>query len=123
MSNVINEIDNIDLVFVFGYNSADFYLIVANYVINVKRNGAKIIVCDSRKIEIARIVDMYIVLKNGSNIALLNAMGYVIIEENLYDKAFVVLRIEGFEEYRKIVEGYTSESVEDIIGVSVSEIR
>ncbi|SPX12771.1 formate dehydrogenase-H subunit alpha [Escherichia coli] len=50
-------------------------------------------------------------------------MGHVIIEENLYDKAFVASRTEGFEEYRKIVEGYTPESVEDITGVSASEIR
>lgn len=114
MSNAINEIDNTDLVFVFGYNPADSHPIVANHVINAKRNGAKIIVCDPRKIETARIADMHIALKNGSNIALLNAMGHVIIEENLYDKAFVASRTEGFEEYRKIVEGYTPESVEDI---------
>ncbi len=123
MSNAINEIDNTDLVFVFGYNPADSHPIVANHVINAKRNGAKIIVCDPRKIETARIADMHIALKNGSNIALLNAMGHVIIEENLYDKAFVASRTEGFEEYRKIVEGYTPESVEDITGVSASEIR
>lgn len=101
MSNAINEIDNTDLVFVFGYNPADSHPIVANHVINAKRNGAKIIVCDPRKIETARIADMHIALKNGSNIALLNAMGHVIIEENLYDKAFVASRTEGFEEYRK----------------------
>ena len=123
MSNAINEIDNTDLVFVFGYNPADSHPIVANHVINAKRNGAKIIVCDPRKNETARIADMHIALKNGSNIALLNAMGHVIIEENLYDKAFVASRTEGFEEYRKIVEGYTPESVEDITGVSASEIR
>ena len=123
MSNAINEIDNTDLVFVFGYNPADSHPIVANHVINAKRNGAKIIVCDPRKIETARIADMHIALKNGSNIALLNAMGHVIIEENLYDKAFVASRTEGFEEYRKIVEGYTPESVEDITGVSANEIR
>ena len=104
MSNAINEIDNTDLVFVFGYNPADSHPIVANHVINAKRNGAKIIVCDPRKIETARIADMHIALKNGSNIALLNAMGHVIIEENLYDKAFVASRTEGFEEYRKIVK-------------------
>lgn len=117
MSNAINEIDNTDLVFVFGYNPADSHPIVANHVINAKRNGAKIIVCDPRKIETARIADMHIALKNGSNIALLNAMGHVIIEENLYDKAFVASRTEGFEEYSKIVEGYTPESVEEITGV------
>ena len=104
MSNAINEIDNTDLVFIFGYNPADSHPIVANHVIRAKQNGAKIIVCDPRKIETARIADMHIALKNGSNIALLNAMGHVIIEENLYDQAFVASRTEGFEEYRKIVE-------------------
>ncbi|STH71294.1 formate dehydrogenase-H subunit alpha [Escherichia coli] len=63
MSNAINEIDNTDLVFVFGYNPADSHPIVANHVINAKRNGAKIIVCDPRKIETARIADMHIALK------------------------------------------------------------
>ncbi|MER1672102.1 molybdopterin-dependent oxidoreductase, partial [Klebsiella aerogenes] len=109
--------------FIFGYNPADSHPIVANHVINAKRNGAKIIVCDPRKIETARIADMHIALKNGSNIALLNAIGHVIIEEDLYDKSFVVSRSEGFEEYRKIVEGYTPESVEEITGVSAQEIR
>lgn len=123
MSNAITEIDNTDLVFIFGYNPADSHPIVANHVINAKRNGAKIIVCDPRKIETARIADMHIALKNGSNIALLNAIGHVIIEEDLYDKSFVASRSEGFEEYRKIVEGYTPESVEEITGVSAREIR
>ncbi|NYY79913.1 hypothetical protein DMH17_12770 [Raoultella planticola] len=123
MSNAITEIDNTDLVFIFGYNPADSHPIVANHVINAKRNGAKIIVCDPRKIETARIADMHIALKNGSNIALLNAIGQVIIEEDLYDKSFVASRSEGFDEYRKIVEGYTPESVETITGVSAQEIR
>lgn len=122
MSNAITEIDNTDLVFIFGYNPADSHPIVANHVINAKRNGAKIIVCDPRKIETARIADMHIALKNGSNIALLNAIGHVIIEEDLYDKSFVASRSEGFEEYRKIVEGYTPESVERSLG-SAPEIR
>ncbi|MBO1997480.1 molybdopterin-dependent oxidoreductase [Klebsiella pneumoniae] len=123
MSNAITEIDNTDLVFIFGYNPADSHPIVANHVINAKRNGAKIIVCDPRKIETARIADMHIALKNGSNIALLNAIGHVIIEEDLYDKSFVASRSEGFEEYRKIVEGYTPESVEEITGVSARDPR
>ncbi|VEB51312.1 Formate dehydrogenase H, selenocysteine-containing [Salmonella enterica subsp. enterica] len=41
MSNAINEIDNTDLVFVFGYNPADSHPIVANHVINAKRNGGE----------------------------------------------------------------------------------
>lgn len=123
MSNSITGIENTDLVFVFGYNPADSHPIVANRVIKAKKNGAKIIVCDPRKIETARIADMHLALKNGSNIALLNAMGHVIIKEDLWDHAFVSARTEGFDEYCKIVEGYTPESVEAITGVSASEIR
>ena len=109
--------------FVFGYNPADSHPIVANHVINAKRNGAKIIVCDPRKIETARIADMHIALKNGSNIALLNAMGHVIIEENLYDKAFVASRTEGFEEYRKIVEATRRSRLKISPASRASEIR
>ncbi|VEB98857.1 Formate dehydrogenase H [Cedecea lapagei] len=123
MSNAITEIDNTDLVFIFGYNPADSHPIVANHILNAKRNGARIIVCDPRKIETARIADMHIALKNGSNIALLNAIGHVIIQEELYDKPFVSGRSEGFEEYRTIVEGYTPESVEEITGISAKQIR
>ena len=123
MSNAITEIDDTDLVFIFGYNPADSHPIVANHILNAKRNGAKIIVCDPRKIETARIADLHLALKNGSNIALLNAIGQVIIEEDLYDKSFVAGRSEGFEAYRNIVEGYTPESVETITGISVRQIR
>ena len=123
MSNAITEIDNTDLVFIFGYNPADSHPIVANHILNAKRNGAKIIVCDPRRIETARIADMHLALKNGSNIALLNAIGHVIIAEDLYDKTFVAQRSEGFDEYRKIVEGYPPESVEEITGISAQAIR
>ena len=123
MSNAINEIDNTDLVFIFGYNPADSHPIVANHILLAKQNGAKIIVCDPRRIETARIADMHIALRNGSNIALLNAIGHVIIAEQLYDRAFVTARTEGFEAYRKIVERYTPESVEAITGESAGEIR
>ena len=123
MSNSIVEIEDTDLVFVFGYNPADSHPIVANRVIRAKQKGAQIIVVDPRKIETARIADMHLQLKNGSNIALLNAIGHVIIEENLYDQSFVASRTEGFDEYRKIVAGYTPESVEEITGVTAAEIR
>ncbi len=123
MSNSIVEIEDTDLILIFGYNPADSHPIVANRVIKAKQKGAKIIVCDPRVIETARIADIHLQLRNGSNIALLNAIGHVIVAENLYDRAFVSGRTEGFEEYRKIVAGYTPESVEEITGISAAQIR
>lgn len=123
MSNAIVEIDDTDLLLVFGYNPADSHPIVANHVVKAKQKGAKIIVCDPRRIETARIADMHLRLNNGSNIALLNAIGHVIVKEDLYDHDFVASRTEGFAEYCKIVEGYTPESVSDITGIAPEDIR
>jgi formate dehydrogenase alpha subunit len=123
MSNSIVEMEETDLLFIFGYNPADSHPIVANRVLRAKQKGAKIIVCDPRRIETARVADLHIQLKNGSNIALLNAIGHVIIEEKLHNTSFINSRTEGFEEYRKIIANYTPESVSEITGVSAAEIR
>jgi formate dehydrogenase alpha subunit len=123
MSNSIVGIENASLIFIFGYNPADSHPIVANRIIKAKQKGAKIIVCDPRKIESARIADLHLQLHNGANIALLNALGHVLLEEDLYDHNFVATRTQGLEEYRKIVEGYTPESVEQITGVPAADIR
>ena len=81
MSNSIGDIENSRCLLVFGYNCADSHPIVARRVVKAKQNGAKIIVCDPRRIETARIADQHLQLKNGCNMALVNAFGYVLLEE------------------------------------------
>ena len=121
MSNAINEIDNTDLVFVFGYNPADSHPIVANHVINAKRNGAKIIVCDPRKIETARIADMHIALKNGSNIALLKWM----VANGYQDRNALLRRIKKMEAWLKnpqIQEPDANAEYAAVIEINLTEI-
>ncbi|KIZ43177.1 MULTISPECIES: formate dehydrogenase subunit alpha [Rhodopseudomonas] len=123
MSNSICEIEDTDCILCFGYNAADSHPIVARRIIKAKEKGAKIITCDPRFIETARISDMWLGMKNGSNMALVNAFANVLITENLYDKDYVANFTEGFDEYKKTVEKYTPEYVEDITGIKASEIR
>ncbi|MGQ3904750.1 formate dehydrogenase subunit alpha [Mixta calida] len=123
MSNSITEMENSDLLFIFGYNPAESHPIVANWILLAKQKGAKIIVCDPRRSESACFADLHLPLKNGSNIALLNAIGQVIIEEKLHNPLFINARTEGFEEYRKTVAGYTPEAVCDITGLNPADIR
>ncbi|MBK5958601.1 formate dehydrogenase subunit alpha [Rhodoplanes elegans] len=123
MSNSICEIENTDCILCFGYNAADSHPIVARRIIKAKEKGAKIIVCDPRYIETARIADQWLQLKNGSNMALVNAFANVLINEGLYDRAYVARNTEGFDEYKKIVAKYTPEYVEEITGLKASEIR
>jgi len=123
MSNSIVEIEDTKCIFVFGYNAADSHPIVARRIVRAKEKGAKIVVCDPRLIETARIADLYLPIKNGCNMALVNAFGNVLIEENLYNREFVAKYTEGFDEYKAVVAKYTPEFVEKIAGVSAAQIR
>ncbi|WP_409307368.1 formate dehydrogenase subunit alpha [Pectobacterium sp. B1J-3] len=123
MSNSICEIEHTECILVFGYNAADSHPIVARRILKAKARGAKIIVCDPRHIETARIADLWLPLNNGSNMALVNAFANVLINEGLYNKDYVARHTEGFEEYRQIVAKYTPEYVAEITGLSPQLIR
>lgn len=123
MSNSICEIEDTKCILVFGYNAADSHPIVARRILKAKEKGAKVIVCDPRHIETARIADLWLPLKNGSNMALVNAFANVLITEELYNKDYVSRYTEGFDEYRAIVAKYTPEYVESITGLSAQNIR
>lgn len=123
MSNSIIEIEDTKCIFIFGWNPADSHPIIARRVVRAKEKGAKVIVCDPRKIETARIADYYVPLKNGSNVAFLNAMMHVIIEEDLIDKDYIKKYTDGFDELKKIVNHYTPESVQDITGIDPALLR
>ena len=123
MSNSIGEIENSACLLVFGYNCADSHPIVARRVLKAKEKGAKIIVCDPRRIETARIADRHLQLKNGCNMALVNAFGYVLLDEDLYDKAWVAQHATGLEAYREVVKDYAPEQVEHLTGIPAREVR
>lgn len=123
MSNSIPEIENSDLLFVFGYNGADSHPIVARRIIRAKEKGAKIIAIDPRVTETARISDIHLPIKGGTNMILVNAFGNVLIEEELYDKEFVEKHTQGFDEYKEIVKKYTPEYAEKYTNIPADMIR
>lgn len=123
MSNSIPEIENADVLFIFGYNGADSHPIVANRIVKAKKNGAKLIVTDPRVTESARIADIHLPIKGGTNMVLVNAFGNVLIEEGLYNKEFVQNHTQGFDEYKAIVKPYTAKYAEKITGIPEELIR
>ena len=123
MSNSIVEIEDTKCLFIFGWNPADSHPIIARRVVKAKEKGATIIVCDPRKIETARIADLHVPLKNGSNVAFVNALMNVIINEGLADKEFIEKHTTGFAELKAIVDNYPPEAVTEITGIDAETIR
>lgn len=123
MSNSLEDIENTDCLLIFGYNAADSHPIVARRIVRARQRGAKIIVCDPRYIESARLADLWLPLKNGSNMALVNAFANVLLTEKRYDPDYVARHVEGFAAWREVVQRYTPESVTEITGVEPALIR
>jgi formate dehydrogenase major subunit len=123
MSNSIPEIEETKCVFIFGYNAADSHPIVARRIVNAKQKGAKVVVTDPRLTESARIADLWLPIRNGTNMVLVNAFGHVLIAEGLYNRDYVEKYTEGFEEYRAMVAKYTPEYAEKITGIPAESIR
>ena len=123
MSNSIVEIEDTKCLLIFGYNAADSHPIVARRILKAKQKGAKIIVCDPRVIESSRIADIHLQMKNGSNMALVNAFINTLIEENLYNREFVENYSEGFEKMRELVSKYMPENTAEITGLDPKMVR
>lgn len=85
-----------------GSNSAWF-------IKKAKENGAKVVVIDPRKsLSAVSLADEWIPIRPGTDAALMSAMAYVMITEELYDKEFVATHCIGFDE-TQMPKGYEQE--------------
>ena len=119
----VPEIEDAGLILNFGYNGADSHPIVQRRIIRAKQKGAKIITVDPRVIEAARISDMHLRLKGGTNLALVNALCNVIYNEGLMDEEFIREKTNDFDEFVEVIKNYTPEYVSPICGISPEDIR
>ena len=88
----------------------------------VIERGAKLIVINPRRIEMCDFAELWLRPRPGTDVALLNAMAKVILDEDLVDWDFVNGRTEDFEEWRGIIDRYTLEYAEGITGVAAADI-
>jgi formate dehydrogenase alpha subunit len=123
MTNSQEDVEEADAVFVIGSNTSEQHPLIARRIIKAVKGGAKLIVADPREIPLCEYAEVYLQHRPGTDVALLNAMMNVIIEEGLHDEAFIEGRTEGFQELRKTVKGYTPEKSEEITGVPTESIR
>src|SRR5699024_5322849 len=122
MTNSIEEILNTDAMFVIGSNTTENHPVIGTYMKRARKKGAKLIVADPRRIELADYADVFLQIKPGTNIALLNGMMNVILEKELHDKEYIEKRTENFEEFEILIKEYTPEVVAEICGVEPENI-
>lgn len=109
--------------FIIGSNTIEAHPVAATFIKNAVLKGAKLIVVDPRRHRLVDFADRHLQLNVGSDIALLNAIMNVLIEEDLYDRDFVSSCCVGFEELKEKVAGYPPEKAAPVCGIDPDTIR
>ena len=111
------------MVLLWGSNARAAHPIFFHHLLKGVNNGAQLYVIDPRRTESAQWADLWLGIDVGSDIALANAMGKVIIDEGLVDEGFVARATTGYDDYVAAVQPYTLEHAERITGVPGAVIR
>lgn len=122
-TNSFNDIEVAAGLMVVGSNPTENHPIVGERMIQARRKGAKLIVIDPRRTELAAIADVHVALRPGTNVPLLHAMAHTILSEGLVDEAFLSTRVAEVEEFKQFVEEWTPERASEISGVPAETIR
>jgi len=123
MTNSIEEVLGSDVIFITGSNTTENHPVIGAQIRQAKLRGAKIIVAEPRRIDLANDAEVFLKIKPGTNIALLNGMMHVIIEEGLEDKEYIKTRTEGYEALAETVRAYTPEKVAEICEIDADDLR
>jgi len=123
MTGAVAELADADCLLVIGSNTTEQHPQVAARILEAVERGADLIVADPRRIPLAGHARLHLRHRSGTDVALINALMHVILDEGLQDDAFIRDRCEHFDALADTVRTYTPERVEGITGVPADAIR
>jgi formate dehydrogenase major subunit len=123
VSNQVNDVANAEVVFLIGANPTVNHPVAATWIKNAVKKGVKLIVADPRRTELERYSTHFLQFKPDTDVALLNAMLHVIVEEGLANEDFVRDRTSGYEALKENVRKFPPEAMAKICGVPARTIR
>ena len=123
MTNSVAEIREAEVLFVCGSNTTEAHPVIGAQVRQAVNRGAKLIVIDPMAIPLTKDAELYLQVKPGTNIALINAIINVILEEGLEDKDYIENNTEDFDKLKETVKKYTPEYAAKICEVDAEDIR
>jgi sulfite reductase (NADPH) flavoprotein alpha-component len=117
------DFDQADVFFVIGANMADCHPILFLRMMDRIKAGAKLIVVDPRRTATAEKADLFLQIAPGADLALLNGLLHLIVENGDTDPEFIAEFTEGWEVMPSFLEQYTPDKVSEITGIRAEDIR
>ncbi|MCC6681671.1 MAG: formate dehydrogenase subunit alpha [Phycisphaeraceae bacterium] len=122
-TNSFQDVHQSDVLMIVGANPTEAHPVFGSRIKQAVLAGAKLIVLDPRNTELARLADIHLPLRPGSNVAVVNAMQHVLINENLINQEFIDRFSEGYDQIKKELASCTPEWASEISGVNPDQIR
>lgn len=116
------DFDHADVFFVIGANMADCHPILFLRMMERVKGGAKLIVVDPRRTATADKADLFLQIAPGTDLALLNGLLHLIVENGHTDPEFIAEFTEGWEAMPSFLAQFTPEKVSEITGIPAEDI-
>ncbi len=123
MSNPLRDMEKPDVIFAIGTNMTECHPVAATRLKKAITSGAKMIVADPRRTTLARMADLHLPIRVGSDVALLLAMAHVIEREGMIDREFIEARTSGSDEFLEHVKEFTPAWASEICEVPAEDIE
>ena len=116
------DIDRLDCALVMGANMAECHPILFLRLLDRKKQGAKLIVVDPRRTPTADRADLFLQIKPGTDLALLNGLLHLLEKTGKVDAGFISRHTEDWDELQRILPEYSPERVAHITGLPEKDI-
>jgi formate dehydrogenase major subunit len=123
VSNQVNDVEHAGLIFVIGSNPSANHPVAATWMKNAAKRGAKIVLADPRVTDIGKHAWRTLQFKPDTDVAMLNALIFTVIEEGLVDQDFIQNRTSNYEALKQNIQGYSPEAMAPICGVPAQTLR
>ena len=117
------DFDCTDLFFVIGSNMADCHPVLFLRMADRMKAGAKLIVVDPRRTATAERADLFLQIKPGTDLALLNGLLHLLVESGDIDAGFIAEHTDGWDDMPAFLADYPPDRVAEITGIPAADIR
>ncbi|MBJ6765921.1 formate dehydrogenase subunit alpha [Myxococcaceae bacterium JPH2] len=122
-TNSFNDVEVARTLLVAGSNTTECHPVVGARVKQAVLRGAKLIVIDVRRTELAQYADVHLQPRAGTDVPLLNALAHVVVSEGLCDESFLRERVDAMEDFRVFIQSWTPERAAALCGVDAGALR
>jgi formate dehydrogenase major subunit len=123
VSNPVSDVEHAELIVVIGSNPTSNHPVAATWMKNAVQRGAKLVLADPRRTDLARHAWRMLPFKADTDVILINALLHVVFEEGLVDAEFIAQRVADAEAVRAAVQDFAPEAVADRCGIAAETLR